>query len=560
MVTRISFRLAFLSFVIIAIAIVTALPPAQADVVSHARIVRLSFVEGDVAYQSAGSDWERAVVNLPIREGFSLRTDAGYAEVEFETGLVMQLAGNTQLEFTVLNLTDGHKVTSLKLGQGTMIVTANLQKGDQATITAGNAEVAVPHSGRLRIDSAQGQNWVTVFHGKVDVANGGKQTEIESGKTLHFGGEQNQSSVDRSPRTDAFDKWASDRQQALENAQLGAGDFVRQRDYAFNTADLYNYGLWSNISGYGMAWQPYGVGANWMPFSNGMWLTDGLDADWMWASAEPWGWLPYHYGDWLFLDGEGWFWIPQNLGFFQGGNANFVNVGNQTGWTPIIANPVNPKRVRVSPTTPTRVVFAGGGAKGVIVAGPRGVVPPTTPVTVASRPAGSFVPHGGTTVSALNGAGVIVTSRGPVSPANTTRTYTAQGPVGGTIGRPTATGAPRSGGPGNLGGPVSGRPTTMAPHSSPVAVVRAPSTFTSVGTGGRNSGVTPVNGSGFGSGRTGGTGVGTAVGAPTSSASNGSSGGAGGHPSGGGTAPGGGTGQAGGGVAPGGTGGASGKH
>ncbi len=114
-------------------------------------------------------------------------------------------------------------------------------------------------------------------------------------------------------------------------------------------------------------------------------MLDGVDADWMWASAEPWGWLPYHYGDWLFMDGEGWFWIPQNLGFFQGGNANFVNVGNQTGWTPMIANPVNPRKVRIAPITPTRVVFAGGGAKGVIVAGPRGVVPPTTPVKIGVR-------------------------------------------------------------------------------------------------------------------------------------------------------------------------------
>jgi hypothetical protein len=547
MLSKTSFRLALVSIAILGIAIAVQMPAARADVVSHVRIVRLSFVEGDVAYQSAGSTWERAVVNLPIREGYSLRTDAGYAEVEFETGLVMRLAGNTQLEFSELNLTDGHRVTSLKLVQGTMIATANLQKGDQVSISAGNAEVTVPHSGRFRIDSAQGQNWVTVFHGKVDVANGGSTTAVENGKTLHFGGAENQSSVDRSPRTDAFDKWASDREQALDMAQSGAGDFVRQRDYMFSTADLYNYGLWSNISGYGMAWQPYGMGANWMPFSNGMWMMGGMNSDWMWASSEPWGWLPYHFGGWVYIDGEGWFWIPQDLGYFQGGNANFVNVGNQMGWTPVIANPVNPRKVRISPITPTRVVFAGGGTRGVIVAGPRGVVPPTTPVKIATHPAGTFVPQGGTTVSALNGAGVIVTSRGPTAPGNMTRTYTAaHGPVSGTVGGPVGTGAPRSGGPGNLGGPGVGRPTTAAPHSSPVAVVRPPSTFTSVGNGGRSVGVTPVNGSGFGSGTVGGT-VGGMTGAPTSTASNGSSSGAGGHPTGG-TAP------AGGGVAPGGTG------
>ena len=555
-----SFRLAFLSIAILAIAIVAAMPPfAHADAVSHARIVRLSFVEGDVAYQnqSSGSTWERAVANLPIREGFSLRTDTGYAEVEFETGLVVHLAGNTQLEFTELNLTDGHKVTSLKLDQGTLIATANLQKGDEVTIASGSGLVTVPRSGRVRIDSAQSQNWVTVFHGKADVVSGGSNTPVESGKTLHYGpkiqngpalqdGEPNQSSLDRSPRTDAFDKWAAQREEAQENAQSNSGEFLRPRDYAFSTADLYNYGLWSNISGYGMAWQPYGMGGNWMPFSNGLWMFDDMSADWMWASAEPWGWLPYHYGGWVYIDGEGWFWIPQDLGYFRGGNASFVNVGNQVGWTPTLATPVNPKKVRISPVTPTHVVFAGGGGKGVIVAGPRGVVGPTSPIRIGTKPVSTFTQTGAPSVASLSTTGVIVTSRGPMAPGNTTRTYTAHSPANGTVG-----GAPRSGAPVNIGAPTAGRPTAMAPHSAPVAVVRPPSTFAVAGSGGRSTGVTPVNSSSYGSGaRSSGGSVG---GTNTTSALNGSNGGGTGRSTGG-TAPAGGTaptgGQAGGGVAP----------
>ena len=31
----------------------------------------------------------------------------------------------------------------------------------------------------------------------------------------------------------------------------------------------------------------------------------------MWASAYPWGWLPYHYGSWAFIGGGvGWAWVP----------------------------------------------------------------------------------------------------------------------------------------------------------------------------------------------------------------------------------------------------------
>jgi hypothetical protein len=564
MVTKISFRLAFLSFAILAIAIVTTFPMAHADVVSHARVVRLSFVEGDVAYQSPGSsDWQRAVMNLPIRQDFSLRTDSGYAEVEFETGLVIHLAGNTQVDFTDLSLVDGHKVTSLKLDQGTVIATANMQKGDQLSIASGNGDVKVPRNGRFRIDAAQSQNWVTVFHGKVDVANGPSLTEVDSGKTLHYGpaiqdGEPNQSSVDRSPRTDAFDKWASEREQAHENAQSDSGEFVRQRDYAFSTADLYNYGLWSNIAGYGMGWQPYGVAANWMPFSNGSWLFDDAGADWMWASAEPWGWTPYHYGGWVDIDGEGWFWIPEDLGYFQGGNASFVNVGNQVGWTPNAPQPVNPGKVRVAPITPVRVVFAGGGSNGVIVAGPRGIVSPTGVVRTASGPASTFVQTGAPTVATLSASGVSVTSRGPARPLSTTTAYSPRATAGVTVGA-------RNGAPGNVGAPSNlnapgARPTTLAPHSSPAPVVRAPSTFAVAGSGSRSSGVTPVVSSAY-SGGGAHSGGGTIGATGTAGAGSGLNGGAGGHSTGT-TSSAGGAPPAGGGAAPGGSSGGSsgGKH
>ena len=62
---------------------------------SHARIVRLSFIVGDVQYQTQGSDWQTANVNLPLQEGFRLATTDGRAEVEFESGLIVRLAENS---------------------------------------------------------------------------------------------------------------------------------------------------------------------------------------------------------------------------------------------------------------------------------------------------------------------------------------------------------------------------------------------------------------------------------------------------------------------------------
>src|SRR5579859_6116146 len=68
--------------------------PAAAEA-SHARIIRLSLVQGDVRFArdvhgdpltSDKAMWEAATLNLPLRQGYVLATDQGRAEVEFENG------------------------------------------------------------------------------------------------------------------------------------------------------------------------------------------------------------------------------------------------------------------------------------------------------------------------------------------------------------------------------------------------------------------------------------------------------------------------------------------
>jgi hypothetical protein len=468
-------------FSILAIVIITG-PPAQTDVVGHARIVRLSFVEGDVAFQRPGSTWERAMANLPIQQDYSIRTDSGYAEVEFETGLVIRLAQNTQLDFTELSMLDGHKITALKLDHGTIIATANLSRYDQLSVAAGNLNVTGAHNGRFRIDATDSQDYVTVFHGNVDVANGATTTGVESGKSLHFDAAGNTSTVDHNPHPDAFDKWVSQRDEAQQTSQSDAGDFINQRNYPYTVGDLYDYGLWANISGYGMGWQPYGVGPSWMPFGNGMWMFDDPSADWMWTSFEPWGWLPYHYGGWVNIAGGGWFWIPQNLGVFKGATANFVSVGNQVGWTPTLAPPMNPGKVKTPGPAPIHVVFAGGGSNGVIVPGPHGILKSPETVKTVTSPAASFVQRGEPTPATLAASGVTVTGRAPSRAMNSPLAYAPRETPGVNRGAPSNQGAPSS----------NARPFAMAPHSSPAPVVRAPSTFAGVNSGGRVSGIAPA--------------------------------------------------------------------
>src|SRR5438874_2905444 len=72
---------------------------ALAQVDSNARIVRLSFVQGDVRMDRPGAEGlDTAFLNMPVIEGSRVTTgDDGFAELEFETGGTVRLTPNSDL-------------------------------------------------------------------------------------------------------------------------------------------------------------------------------------------------------------------------------------------------------------------------------------------------------------------------------------------------------------------------------------------------------------------------------------------------------------------------------
>jgi len=83
------FRKLTIPILIIVLCALFATPrPAAADS-GHARIIRLSLVQGDVRFArqthgdplaDSAATWETAGLNLPIRQGYVLATDNGRAE------------------------------------------------------------------------------------------------------------------------------------------------------------------------------------------------------------------------------------------------------------------------------------------------------------------------------------------------------------------------------------------------------------------------------------------------------------------------------------------------
>jgi len=415
-----TFRLDVISVTALALSCLICGRTAHAQDYSHVRIVRLSFVEGDVQYQRPGADWEDAKLNLPIQQGFRLQTANGYAEVEFEQGLAVRLANNSTLEFADLSLVDSRRITKLNLSAGTAVVTAHLSRNDELSIAASGMQLAVPRNSEFRVDASPNDGWVTVFHGKINVGSAARQVSLGSGRTLHENADLSSPEIVQSPARDDFDKWVSQRDQALSGAQSDGG--LQSGRYTTGFADLDFFGAWGAVPGFGYGWQPYGAGLNWTPFVAGQWMFMG-NTGWNWVSDEPWGWLPYHFGSWLNAPGVGWVWVPQGALSWQPATATWVRTNNGLGWIPTQAARLNPAKPSKSNTQPSRVVIlaAGNGPAASIRAAQ---VMPITQTQAASAqivaaPAPGFVaPAGRSTPSANRGASSIpatLQSRGPAT-------------------------------------------------------------------------------------------------------------------------------------------------
>jgi hypothetical protein len=318
--------------------------PAAADT-SHARIIRLSYVQGDVRIahnvsgdplQSAEGAWERASLNLPIHQGDALATDNGRAAVEFESGTSVFLAENTVLEFYDLSLDDGSFTTRLILRQGSASFSVKPSRGDYFSVTGGDFSVEANEKSYFRVNNYDDGSDVQVFRGHLSVLSKGKTTPLWKGQSLSMrAADPDSVSVDSASNTDEFDQWVSGKIESGEAALNGSRQYSGVYDYTSGFGDLYTFGGWYPVDGFGYCWRPYGVSFGWNPFQMGRWYFDPSLGNWVFVGGQPWGWLPYHYGSWLFHPGLGWVWTPTGaFPYARGGSFAYARNG---GWRPVTA-------------------------------------------------------------------------------------------------------------------------------------------------------------------------------------------------------------------------------
>lgn len=339
---------------------------------SHVRIVRLSYVDGQVQMDRAtGSGLERALLNTPVQEGMRIVTAGdGLAEVEFENGNTLRLAGDSEVRFSQLLVNDaGAKVNEITVSKGTVYLDTPA-KGDDLYRLQADGETFVPKRGtQLRLNAGSDQIHLAVFKGDVQVA-GAESLTVSKKQTLTID-PQNPSNYQlaRDVQAQPSDAWDKEREAYAQTYAHNSG--FGGPNYGYGLQDLNYYGDFSYVPGYGYGWQPYGFAnamLSWNPYSNGAW-TFCPGVGYAFSSFYPWGWLPYHYGSWAYVGGSGWFWLPgggYNHSSWYNGFQNVPKIVKQpAGWTP--AAP--PALTAASPVKPTVVVGNASVAPAYIAGG-----------------------------------------------------------------------------------------------------------------------------------------------------------------------------------------------
>jgi hypothetical protein len=317
----------------------------RADDEPEPGVGRISVIRGDVSTMRGDSGtWVASTVNTPVVAGDQVATaDRSRAEVQLDYANVLRLDQRTQAKIAYLTR------TKIQIQVATGLVDLSVFKGTEAEVEIDTPNMAVhPLTDgvyRIEVDSAS-QTQLTVREGAVEVSTPQGSAKVEKGQAMQVQGTDNpQYRIDLAQARDDWDKWNSERDQKILEAQA----WQHTDRYYTGASDLDSYGQWEYVPGYDWCWTPY-VNLGWVPYRSGRWVWEPFWG-WTWVSYEPWGWAPYHYGRWFFY-GSRWcwwpgrgfhgprpIWAPAYVSFFGFGGRHWgVGVGfgfGSIGWLPL---------------------------------------------------------------------------------------------------------------------------------------------------------------------------------------------------------------------------------
>jgi len=303
-------RLRQLAFPLFIVFLVT---PLLAD--SHARIVRLSYVDGDVEIDKGdGRGFNTAYMNMPVAHGWKLWARNGQAEAELEDGSSIRVTPDTIIAFTDLSLDSrGHRNTTVELQQGAAYFDIHRRDDDRFNLEIGRERVELVRSAHFRVDIHNGETEVAVLSGEVQVSNGsGGDVAVNKDETIRlYADDANRYYLAKGVDVENYDTWDNERTKGhdADFSSAAVGGNSANNGVTYGLSDLNAYGSYFYVPGYGYMWRPSSASLAWDPFGDGYWLSYP-GSGYVFVSSYPWGWRPFRYGSWHFVNGRGWCWAP----------------------------------------------------------------------------------------------------------------------------------------------------------------------------------------------------------------------------------------------------------
>ncbi len=306
-----------------------------------ARIARLGYVEGPVAFHAAEELASSALPDRPLIPGDQLVTKTGgRAELALGTATV-RLDDNTELSISTLDAT----TVRVELNQGTVSVhLRELYDDETFAVATPNTTLTLREPGEYRIAvPTEGTTDLTVRGGAAEGVTAGGPVRVAAGQRVRFEGRQALASLVTPRSTDAFDDWVLEREVQFGNLepsseQLASGDEYQELD---------RYGEWYEESSYGRVWMPGYAYGGYDPFRYGHWQHSGSGQ--IWVNSLPWGHHTFDHGRWAYLDHlNRWCWVPSR----RDHRSRDVNPRHEDE---------EPAPVAATPRTP--IPFEGGGQR-----------------------------------------------------------------------------------------------------------------------------------------------------------------------------------------------------
>ena len=319
-------------------------PSGEGPAASDQGVARVSMIHGAVSTQRGDSgDWSAAVLNQPVVGGDKVSTgDGGRAELQLDFANILRLGANSKAN--IANLTKDR--IQIQVGQGIANYTVFEQSETEPEIDTPNVAVhPAHHDGVFRIEvRPDGDTLVIVRKGEAQISTPKGIAQVRQGEmaTVRGNVDDAQYKISAAPVADDWDRWNSDRDHMIRNAQA----WKHTNKYYTGSEDLDANGKWESAPDYGEVWVP-NEPDGWAPYRDGNWVWEP-SYGWTWVGYEPWGWAPYHYGRWMWYGGAwAWwpgpvwgggfyrpFWAPAYVSFYGWGWGFGLGWGG-FGWLPI---------------------------------------------------------------------------------------------------------------------------------------------------------------------------------------------------------------------------------